>query len=287
MSVVVITGCSSGFGLETALAFARRGDTTYATMRDLSKSGDLFERAEGENLAVQLRCLDVTDQQSVTAAIAAVEQDHGAVDVLVNNAGIDYTGPVETTDLSLARAVMETNFWGPVRAIQAALPAMRKKGAGTIVNVSSVVSRLPGTPYGSWYSASKHALNAVTDALHIELEGFGVRVVSIEPGFFATDIGRSSPGRTLQRAATPDDYAEDEGWLAAFFEQGASGGGDPADVADAVVRAATDPTVPVHNLVGEDAVALAAMAREVGSLEEWVPAAVAVASTVIGPRPTR
>jgi NAD(P)-dependent dehydrogenase (short-subunit alcohol dehydrogenase family) len=287
MSVVVITGCSSGFGLETALAFARRGDTTYATMRDLSKPGGLVERAEAENLAVELACLDVTDEQSVTAAIAAIEESHGAIDVLVNNAGIDYTGPVETTDLSLARAVMETNFWGPVRTIQATLPAMRKKGAGTIINVSSVVSRLPGTPYGSWYSASKHALNAVTDSLHIELEGFGVRVVSIEPGFFATAIGRNARGRTVQRAATPDDYAEDEEWLAAFFEQGASGGGDPADVAHAVVRAATDPTVAVHSLVGDDAVALVAMARDVGSLEEWVPAAVAVASMVVGPRPTR
>ena len=93
--------------------------------------------------------LDVDDDASVAAAVGELGNRHGAIDVLVNNAGVDHTGPVETTDLDLAREVMETNFWGPVRTIRAALPAMREKGGGVIVNVSSVVSQLPGTPYGA------------------------------------------------------------------------------------------------------------------------------------------
>jgi NAD(P)-dependent dehydrogenase (short-subunit alcohol dehydrogenase family) len=128
MGVVLITGCSSGFGLELALAFARHGDATYASMRNLAKADPLLERARSEDLAVELLELDVDDDDSVAAAVRRVEDRHGAIDILINNAGVDYTGAVETIDLDKARAVMETNFWGPVRTIRAALPAMRAKG---------------------------------------------------------------------------------------------------------------------------------------------------------------
>jgi NAD(P)-dependent dehydrogenase (short-subunit alcohol dehydrogenase family) len=284
MSVVVITGCSSGFGLETALAFARRGDTTYATMRDLSKSDALVERAEAENLAVELRGLDVDDGQSVISAIGDIEHTHGAIDVLVNNAGIDHSGPIESIDLEKARAVMETNFWGPVRTIRAALPAMRKKGGAVIVNVSSVSSRMPGTPYWSWYSASKHALNALTEALFIELDRFDVRVVSVEPGFYKTDIIAKSIADV--NITESDPYAGDRSWLAQYFEKSATeNGGDPAEVAAVIVRAATDPDTPVHNLVGENSALLVDMAREVGTMEAWLPLAFSFVETVAGPRP--
>jgi NAD(P)-dependent dehydrogenase (short-subunit alcohol dehydrogenase family) len=130
MSVVLITGCSSGFGLETALAFARRKDTVYATMRNLAKADRLVERAKAEGLGIELLTLDVDDDASVSAAIHEVEDKHGAIDVLVNNAGIGIEGAVETIDMDDARAVLETNLWGPVRTIRAALPAMRAKGPG-------------------------------------------------------------------------------------------------------------------------------------------------------------
>jgi NAD(P)-dependent dehydrogenase (short-subunit alcohol dehydrogenase family) len=286
MSVVLITGCNSGFGLETALAFARRGDAVYATMRDLTKGGDLVERAKAENLTIELLALDVNDDQSVADAVSSVEDRHGAIDVLVNNAGTDHRGPVETIDFEKARAVMETNFWGPVRTIRAALPAMRKKGGGVIVNVSSVTIHMPGTPYWSWYSASKHALNAVTEALYIELDGFDVRVVSVEPGFYKTDMVQKSMGSL---AIDPSDpYASDLSWLGRYYERSVRDrGGDPAEVASAIVRVATDPTAPVSNLVGEDTAMLVSMAKELGPLEAWRPAAVSFASTVAGPRPKR
>ncbi len=286
MSIVVITGCSSGFGLETALAFARRGDTTYATMRDLDKSGPLLARAEAEDLTVHLRPLDVDDEQSVTAAISAVEDSHGAIDVLVNNAGIDHSGPIESIDLDKARAVMETNFWGPVRTIRAALPAMRKKGGSVIVNVTSVSGRMPGTPYWSWYSASKHALNALTEALFIELDRFDVRVVAVEPGFYKTDIIAKSIADV--NIVESDPYAGDRSWLAQYFEKSAAeNGGDPAEVAAVIVRAATDPGTPVHNLVGENTALLVDMARDVGTMEAWLPLAFSYVATVAGPRPAQ
>ncbi|MGA3147290.1 MAG: SDR family oxidoreductase [Acidimicrobiales bacterium] len=285
MSVVLITGSSSGFGLEVALAFARHGDTTYATMRDLAKADKLLDRAKAEGLSVELLALDVDDDASVAAAVSTVEDRHGAVDILINNAGVDYTGSVETIDFEKARAVMETNFWGPVRTIRAALPAMRAKGGAVIINVSSAAGRMPGTPYGSWYSASKHALNALTEAMYLELDGIDVRVASIEPGFFRTEITRNSGAHHIDDA---DPYARDQAWLADFFAKSViEGGGDPGDVAEAIVRAAHDPATPVHNLVGDDAAMLIDLYQQAGSMEAWLPVAVSFAESVAGPRPPR
>jgi NAD(P)-dependent dehydrogenase (short-subunit alcohol dehydrogenase family) len=285
VSVVLITGCSSGFGLEAALAFARHGDTIYATMRDLAKGDKLLERARAEDLDIELLALDVDDEVSVAAAVRSVEDRHGAIDVLVNNAGVDFTGAVETIDLNKARAVMETNFWGPVRTIQAALPAMRAKGGTVIINVSSASGQMPGTPYGSWYSASKHALNALTEAMYLELDGIDVRVVCIEPGFFKTDITRNA-GPPADNGSDP--YAKDQAWLAEFFEKSVvGGGGDPVEVADAIVSAAHDPSTPVHCLVGDSATMLIDLYQQAGSIEAWVPVAVSFAESVAGPRPPR
>jgi NAD(P)-dependent dehydrogenase (short-subunit alcohol dehydrogenase family) len=283
MSVVVITGCSSGFGLETALAFARRGDTTYATMRNLARSGDLVERARAEGLNIELLSLDVDDDASVATAVAEVEQHHGAIDILVNNAGIDYSGSVETIDFDEARAVMETNFWGPIRTIRAALPAMRAKGGAVIINVSSVSGRLRGTPFYGWYSASKHALNALSEALSIELDRFDVRVACVEPGFFKTEIIGKAAAREVDGS---DPYAADRAWVGEFFEKSLNdAGGDPADVAGAIVSTAYDPEAPLHNLIGEDAAALVDLVAQTGTLEAWVPMALSLVATVAGPRP--
>ena len=121
MSVVLITGCSTGIGLETALAFARRGDTTYASMRNPARATRLLERAQADGLAVEVITLDVCDDASVAGAITQVEAEHGAIDVLVNNAGVGHDGPVETIEIDDARSVLETNFWGAVRTTRAAL----------------------------------------------------------------------------------------------------------------------------------------------------------------------
>ena len=286
MAVVVITGCSSGIGLEAALAFARRGDTTYASMRNPTKADRLLERAESEGLDVDVLMLDVNDADSVRAAVSEVEDRHGAIDVLVNNAGVGFDGPVETIDLEAARAVFETNFWGPVRMIRAAPPAMRAQGSGVIVNVTSVAGRVPGNAYMSWYASSKHAINTLSEGLVMELDGFGVRVACIEPGFFQTEIMQNASTATQIDRSNP--YAEEHAWMIDFYEKSVSGGaGDPQVVAEAIVAAATDPETPLHNLVGDDAALFVDLVDQAGTVEAWIPIGVTIVESVSGPRPSK
>ena len=282
MSVVLITGCSSGFGLETAIAFARGGDTVYATMRNLEKSDPLQRRAGVEGLELQLIALDVTDARSVVECVDQIEARHGSVDVLVNNAGIASLGSVEVVDLDVANGVFETNLWGAIRTIQAVLPAMRANRSGVIINVSSVAARLPGVAHTSWYGASKHALSVVSEGLANELHGTGVRVVCIEPGFFRTEIGMVAGGS----APEDDFYAADRAWVQAYYTNGVAGGGDPADVAAAIVAAASDPATPLHVLVPDEMKELVAVAGAV-EFEQWLPGEIASFEAAAGPRPPR
>src|SRR3954469_5339418 len=143
MAVVLITGCSSGIGLEAALAFARKGDTVYASMRNPAKATRLREQASAEGLTVEVVTLDVNDEGSVASAVAAIEEKHGAIDVLVNNAGVGFSGAVETIEPDRAQSIIDTNFWGAVRVTRAALPKMRAQKAGVIINVTSVAGRVP------------------------------------------------------------------------------------------------------------------------------------------------
>jgi NAD(P)-dependent dehydrogenase (short-subunit alcohol dehydrogenase family) len=284
MSVVLITGCSSGIGLETALAFARRGDTTYASMRSPGKAGRLLERAGAEGRTVEVLALDVTDDASVRSAVRSIEDRHGAIDVLVNNAGVDDSGPVETLPLERAQALMETNVWGPVRVSRAALPGMRARGGGVIVNISSLAGRVPATPYGGFYAASKHALGALSESMAWELGPFGIRVVCVEPGFFSTEIFSKAWPETT---GSSGPYDADHRWMQRFIvDQGERHGGDPALVAEEVVRAAEDPSTPLHTLVGDDAKGFVDLAAQVGSYEGWVAAATDVVASAAGPRPT-
>jgi NAD(P)-dependent dehydrogenase (short-subunit alcohol dehydrogenase family) len=282
MSVVLITGCSSGIGLETAVAFARQGDTTYATMRNPSGRTRLRERAGAEGADVEILALDVTDDASVTSAVRLVEERHGGIDVLVNNAGIDRSGPVETIPLERARAVVETNLWGSVRTARAVLPGMRARGAGTIVNVGSLAGRVPGTPYGGFYAASKHALGVLSESLAFEVAPFGIRVVCVEPGFFATEIFTN---RGAAATDPGDPYGADERWMERFLLATGAAGGDPAAVARAIVRAAEDPAAPLHALVGDDAAAIVDVAARAGGYEGWTTAVTGLVETVSGPRP--
>jgi NAD(P)-dependent dehydrogenase (short-subunit alcohol dehydrogenase family) len=282
MSVVLITGCSSGIGLATALAFAGQGDTTYASMRDPAKGEVLRERAEAQGLRLEVLPLDVTDDASVAAAVGVVEGRHGAIDVLVNNAGIADSGPIETIALERARAVVETNLWGPVRTIRAALPAMRARGGGAIVNVSSAAARVPAMPYQGFYAATKHALGALSESLVWELSPFGISVACIEPGFVATEIG----GKSWAEVDAGGPYGADNRWVSDFFlRNGRAGGADPAATAAAIVRAAREPATPLHTLVGDDAEGYIGVAAKAGSHEGWVKAATEIMETVAGPRP--
>src|SRR3990170_2900956 len=201
MAVVVITGCSSGFGMLAALEFARRGDSVYATMRNTAKADRLHTRAQAVGVAVEVLQLDVNDIGSVGAAIEEVIRREGRIDVLVNNAGIGIEGAVEDFDDDEVLAVFETNLFGVIRVTRAVLPHMRSQGSGTIVTVGSLAGKATA-PFSGIYSASKHAVEALSDALYYELQQFGIRVVLIEPGGFETEIETNSrPARRFSEGS--------------------------------------------------------------------------------------
>jgi NAD(P)-dependent dehydrogenase (short-subunit alcohol dehydrogenase family) len=161
---------------------------------------------------------------------------------------------------------------------------MRAQGSGVIINVSSLASRVPGTAYSSMYGASKSAINAVSEALATEVEPFGIRVVSIEPGFFDTAISDNNldRGRELQ-----GPYAADEAWIQSFFDAGVGGGASPAIVADVIVEAATNPSTPLHTTVGDDADMYLGLLAQVDGFEGWMDAVIPIVEATVGPRPAR
>lgn len=187
MAVVLITGCSSGFGLEAALAFARNGDTVIATLRDPARGAPLAAAARAEGLAIDRARLDVAEPQTFAPAVARVVEAHGRLDVLVNNAGINRVGAFEDTSEATLREVMEVNLFGPLLLARAVLPVMREQGGGCIVNVSSL-SGVAGLPGDVSYTASKFALEGAIEALRHEVDRWGIRVALVEAGLHATGI---------------------------------------------------------------------------------------------------
>ena len=253
MSAVLVTGCSSGFGKLTALAFARHGHTVFATMRDLGRAGPMAEVAAEEGLDVRLLALDVTDAESVSAAVADAEgQAGGALDVVVNNAGIELRGPVEACADDEVLAQFDTNVFGVVRVIRAALPAMRGRGSGVFVNVSSIAG-LVARPYAGIYAASKHALEAISEALHHEVRPFGIRVAVVEPGQFETDLLANA---TVAEGFGPDSPYRDaaDRFDVAVRRLVPDGRPAPAEVvAETIVAVAFDADAGLRHLVGADA----------------------------------
>ncbi|SBT37103.1 oxidoreductase [Micromonospora auratinigra] len=197
MTTVLITGTSSGIGRATVRRLARRRDlTVYATARKVEAIADLADTG------ARLLPLDVTDEASMRAAVAAVEAEHGQVDVLVNNAGYGEYGPIEETPVDRVRAQFETNVFGLSRLTQLVLPGMRRAGRGRIVNVSSMGGRLV-FPGGGYYHASKYAVEAISDALRQEVRPFGVDVAIVEPGLIRTGFGAVAAS-SLGSGTTPD-----------------------------------------------------------------------------------
>src|SRR3954471_18341009 len=184
---VLVTGCSSGIGRATAEHLAQHGWTVYASARRREAIADL------EAVGCRLLALDVTDEASMAAAVAAVEAQEGAVGVLVNNAGYSQSGAVETVPLDEVRRQFETNVFGLARMCQLVLPGMRRQRWGKIVNLSSMGGRLV-FPGGGFYHATKYAVEAISDALRFEVKGFGVDVILIEPGLIRTAFGETASG---------------------------------------------------------------------------------------------
>ena len=185
--VAVITGTSSGIGFETALAFAREGYYTYATMRDTSKGDRIKETSQKENLKIDVLELDVDKEDSVKIAIKQILDQKQRIDVLVNNAGWGIWGCVEDVSIDEFKAQFETNFFGIIRLIQEVGPTMREKGSGTIVNISSYAGRI-GFPVSSAYSSSKFAMEGLSESLRLEMAPFGINVIIIEPGIVDTNF---------------------------------------------------------------------------------------------------
>lgn len=261
MAVVLITGCSSGFGLLAALHFARKGDTVYASMRNTAKAGELEKARQAENLAVEVVQLDVTDDQSVASAVQQVIDSAGRIDVLVNNAGIAVTGPIEDTDVDEAKEIFETNFFGVLRVIGAAAPKMREQRSGTIVNVSSL-SGMVATPFSGIYSASKYALEATSEVLYYELHPFGIRVLLIEPGGFETRMEENV--QVARRFTEASPYMELQQRLQQAMTRLPGGGerGDPQVVAEAIYNAVHDDQPKLRYLVGQDAELIGGLRRQ-------------------------
>ncbi len=190
MATVLVTGSNAGIGREIALDFARAGYTVYATMRKLERGAELASIAEAEKLPVHLRVMDVDSDDSVRECFAAIHAEGVEIDVLVNNAGIERHGAVEELSMDDIRAVMETNYFGAIRCIHQVVTRMRERGSGCIVNITSVAGKVSSSPLGA-YAASKHALEALSDALAMEMKPFGVRVVVVEPGIIDTAMAHA------------------------------------------------------------------------------------------------
>lgn len=246
MKTVFITGCSTGFGRETATHFLDRGWKVIATMRNPAAS---ILPASDHLRVLQL---DVTDQQSIAAAVA----EAGEIDVLVNNAGIGWLNALEGTPLETIRGIFEANLFGAIATMQAVLPAMRERGAGVIVNVSSSSTLMP-LPLLSVYRASKSALTSLTESVALELGQFGIRARVVMPGMApGTSFAASVQQKIAAGAWFPPAYEDFAQQTMAALQQASSGPvTTEQDVAEAVFRAATDPACPMVLPAGADAIA--------------------------------
>lgn len=248
MNTVMITGCSSGFGRETAEYFLDQGWRVVATMR--TPREDVLPVSD----RLYLLPLDVIDRDSITAAVDAA----GEIDVLVNNAGIGWLGPLEGTQTETIHNIFEANTFGTMEMIRAVLPQMRARGSGTIVNVSSSTTLKP-LPLLPIYTASKAAVNAFTECLALELEPFGIRTRLVLPGMApGTNFGTNAQARMAEAGSIPEPYGPlAERVFAAHAETAMGEVTEPWDVVAAIWRAATEPDCPFRLPAGADAVALA------------------------------
>jgi NAD(P)-dependent dehydrogenase (short-subunit alcohol dehydrogenase family) len=231
---VLITGCSSGIGRATAVRLAKKGWTVYASARRPESIAELGDAG------CRTLTLDVTDEESMRAAVAEVEREQGAVGVLINNAGYSQSGPVEQVEMEAVRRQFETNVFGVVALTQLVLPKMREQRWGKIVNVGSMGGRLT-FPGGGYYHATKHALEAISDALRFEVRGFGIDTILIEPGLIVTEFGNAAVA-SMDGVAYDGPYAEFNAKLTKLTTDTYEGpmrflGGGPDAVARAIEKA--------------------------------------------------
>ena len=259
---IVITGAGRGIGLATALELARAGHHVVATMRNPAGSLKLGELAAKEKLPIRIETMDVDSDDSVKQAFGRILAQ-GQVDVLVNNAGIERTGAIEETPLIDFRTCMETNYFGTLRCIHAVIRPMRERGNGAIINVTSVAGKISLSPMAS-YTASKFALEALSEALAQELRAFGVRVAIVEPGIIDTRMARNIEGMGNSKV-----YPQVRRCAALFKAMIAAGEREPAVVAQKVREIIESGTSQLRHPVGPGAEPFLAW-RAAMNDENWV-----------------
>lgn len=271
MATWLITGCSSGLGRHLAQAVLKHGDKAVVTARKLSAIQDIVTSYPDTALALQL---DVTNSAQITQVVQQAEERFGGVDVLVNNAGHGYRAAVEEADETEVDELFATNFFGPVALIKAALPGMRKRGSGTIVNVSSIAARTtePGSGY---YAATKCALEGMSRGLQKEVSPLGISVIMVEPGGFRTDFADRS---LLESKTAIRDYAGTAGLRRKANDK--TGGhqlGDPARGAELIIKAVEAQDSPLLLALGSDAVQVIndALKADLSQVEAWEKGSVA------------
>ena len=247
--VAVVTGSSSGIGFETALALARDGFYTYATMRDITKAGSIQDISKKENLKLEVIKLDVDNEESIKSAISKIFSEKNRIDVLVNNAGFLLFGCLEDISVEDVKAQFETNFFGVVRLIKETAPIMRKQGSGIIVNVSSIAGRI-AFPATSAYISSKFALEGLSESMRYEMSPFGIKTIIIEPGVIKTNMLSS-----FKQTATNHDspYKEISEKVMNGIKMMGQMATPPSEVAKTIIKAIkTEDPLPRY-IVGNDA----------------------------------
>jgi len=262
MASVLVTGTSSGIGMATALAFSRAGHKVYATMRNPGRATELARIAAREKHPITISAMDVDSDGSVKEAIDRIVKEDGLIDVLVNNAGIECIGSVEELPLAEFRAVMETNYFGAIRCIQAILPAMRKRRSGCIINVASVAGHIASSPMAP-YTASKYALEALSECLAQEVKPFNIRVAIVEPGIIDTPMAR--------RVEKPHDHSPypQQRRFADLFSASLQNPVSPSVVGEKMVEIVESGTWQLRHPVGPDAVQFLEWRKAMND-EEWV-----------------
>ena len=248
--VALVTGSSSGIGLETSLSLARNGFHTFATMRNLNKDAEIKEVVRKENLNVEILQLDVDNEESVNEVINTIMERKDRIDVLINNAGYGMWGTVEDVSINEFKEQFETNFFSIIRLIHRVAPIMRKQGSGDIVNISSVAGRI-GFPVSPAYISSKFALEGLSESLRFELMPFGVNVIIIEPGVIKTNFFNSM--KLAKKSNQDSEYKEITERVISGVKMMAEMGTHPKEVADAVVKALKEENPHPRYVVGNDA----------------------------------
>jgi NAD(P)-dependent dehydrogenase (short-subunit alcohol dehydrogenase family) len=247
-NIAIVTGSSSGIGFETALALAREGYFTYATMRDIKKGTNIKEIAKKENLKLETLELDVDKEDSVKNAINKIVKEKNRIDILVNNAGYGLFGCLEDISMQDLKAQFETNFFGVVRVLHQVIPIMRKQKSGIIVNVSSVAGRI-GFPVSPAYISSKFAIEGLSESIRYELSPFGINTIIIEPGVIKTNFMTST--KKVTKSDSP--YKDITNKVIAGITMMSEMGTPPIEVANMIIKAVKSENPLPRYTVGNDA----------------------------------